>query len=184
MNTMHINRRTDTHIHTHHNKLLYKHDGHFCFGQQSHIKYTHGYSISPRVVTRRESAHSERSRCVNWCLMFPWQTKRKTHAHTHSLNKFIFNTHAHTHTRTHRVHLDVVRLRSAGPWEREGGREFQQFVGSTWKAVPPGPLWYLWPICLIHCNGLILCRRLKAPAPGRPNWTDCMIQQNRLRRQA
>lgn len=121
-NTMHVDRRTDTHIHTHHSKLLYKHDGHFCFGQQSHniIKYAHGYSISLCVVTRRESAHSERSRCVNWCLMFPWQTKCKLmHTLTHSISLYLIHTRTHTHTQS----APGRRATAVGGTVRERGRE-------------------------------------------------------------
>ncbi len=63
----------------------------------------------------------------------------QTHTHTHTILMY-----THTHTLSH---LHVVRLRSARPWEREGGRESQQFVGPTWKAVPKLTLKAHYDIC-------------------------------------
>ena len=54
----------------------------------------------------------------------------------------------------------TVRLRLARPCDREGGREristvCRPYMESSPQIDPQRPLWYLCPICQIHCTSLI-----------------------------
>lgn len=124
MHTMHTDGQTDTH--KRHNIKIYI--ARSFLRNHTIYTYTHGYSIYLLCCDSQRI----QSRCVNQFLIFPQQTKCKTHAYTR------IQTHTHSLTIQTYVHT-AAACRAIAVGESVRGRErerFQQFVDPTWKVVP------------------------------------------------